>query len=233
MTTSATVTLNPTTPSKDLTAFRSQFKLKVVHSPDMPPSKIKEEPYTWEQTTYIVQINELELFSRSSEQTERYQAFKKQLRNRNISIFKYLLTHQLNWYKPEDNGNKDILEIKSDSQIVIKPEGKALFENPNDLKILYNHFPYFFDDDVVHLCIWSKIPIPADPYSEFGDILPATRKQVDQYIDRTIVKKLGILWENLTWFKNWESLQSVKAISHIHVIIRGITSEQLKELKVC
>lgn len=232
MTTSTTL-VSSATPSFNVSDLKTQFNLKIVHSPDMPPSKIKEAPYTWEQTRYIVELNELELFSRSAEQTQRYQEFKKGLKLRGITIFQYLLCHQLDWYKPEDNGNKSIEEIEYDSQIVIKPEGSKLFENDNDLKVLYNHFPYYFGPDVVHLCIWSKIPITADPESPFGDILPETRAQVDLYIDRIIVKRFGILRENLVWFKNWESLQSVKAISHIHVIIRGITTEQLKELNVC
>lgn len=210
-----------------------KFNLKIVHSPGMPPSKIIENPYTWPEVREIVKSNKLENFARSKESTERYHRFKQELREKGITIFKYLLTHQLNWYKPEDNAGKSITEIEDDSQIVIQLEGTTMFENDQDWKILFNHFPYHFEEDVTHLCIWSKVPIPADPNSPFGDISPQTRRQVDQFLDRIILLRLGIDPENMTWFKNWAALQSVKAISHIHVIIKGITKEQLGELHVC
>lgn len=209
------------------------FNLKIVHSPGMPPSKIIEDPYTWSEVRGIVKSNKLENFARSKESTERYHRFKQELREKGITIFKYLLTHQLNWYNSEDNGGKSITEIEDDSQIVIKLEGTTMFENDQDWKILFNHFPYHFEEDVTHLCIWSKVPIPADPNSPYGDISPQTRRQVDQFLDRIILLRLGIDSENMTWFKNWAALQSVKAISHIHVIIKGITKEQLGELHVC
>lgn len=220
-------------PSMSLTVTTStKFNLRIIYSPDMPPSKMKDTPYTWAETKEIVNTNALEYFARSKQLTESYHNFKKDIKNRGITVFKHLLSHQLQWFDPKLNSNKDISEI-NDSDIVIKAEGSKLFENDNDLKVLYNHFPYFFEDDVVHLCIWSKIPIPADPNSPFGDISPETRMQIRDYLDRIISKRFGILFDNICFFKNWEALQSVKAISHVHVIIKGITKDQLKELNVC
>ncbi|CAK7895276.1 N-acetylglucosamine-induced protein 1 [[Candida] anglica] len=211
-----------------------EFKLKVIHSPDMPPSKIKDDPYTWAQVRNIVGANELEKFARSSEQTRSYHAFKRQLKLDGNTVYKHLLVSQLEWYEPEYNNNIPASQIKDldDSEIVIKAKGKELFEDESDLKTLYNHFPYYFESDVVHLCVWSKIPIPADPESEMGDISPKTRASIQEYLDQILVKGLGISKENFCWFKNWEALQSVKAISHIHVLVKGITKEQLDLLHV-
>ena len=211
-----------------------QFKLKVIESPNMPPSKIKDVPYTWEEVCSIVDSNHLEAFARSSDQTRRYVTFKQHLSQQKTTVFKHLLVNQLHWYNPKDNGGVPVDRINEidDKNLVIKPTGEKLFEEPSDLCILYNHFPYYFEDDVVHLCIWSKIPIPADPESWCGDILSATRSQVEGLIRDIFVDALGMDRSNIRWFKNWEALQSVKAISHVHVLLKGISEAQLQKLHV-
>jgi hypothetical protein len=36
--------------------------------------------------------------------------------------------------------------------------------------------------------------------------------------------------ENVLWFKNWASIQSVRSVEHIHVLIRNYTEEFVKSV---
>lgn len=210
-----------------------KFKVRVVYSPHMPnPSKIKDEPFSWEEIKFIIQNNKLEYFARSKDETERYLKIKEQIKKDNMTVFKHILVESLQWYDPSlNNGvpDNEISKLK-DNEIVFRASSNKLFSDANDIKILKNDFPYHFDKDIQHLCIWSKVRIQADPDSIIGDISPQTRRLIDRYVEKTFIEKLGIPRENLVWFRNWEALQSVKSISHIHVIIKGMTEKQMRSI---
>lgn len=199
-----------------------RIPLTVIHSPDMPSaSKISQRPYTWPEVRDIIKHNDLEAFARLDKQTESYLAFKKYLKEHNSTVFRHIVTHTLGWRRPEE------LEGVQDNNITVAASGDPLFTNPDDLKIVRNDFPYFFEDDVTHLCVWTKRRIESDPKSLIGDLSQETRALIEQYVVQTFVQQLGIPRENLVWFRNWEALQSVKEISHVHVVIKGMTKEQL------
>lgn len=201
---------------------RLEFKLRIVQNPNMPSiSKISDRPYTWREVQEIIRTNQLEHFARSQYQTERYHDFKLQLKHNNTTIFKHMVIKELQWFD-----NNDI----EDHKIEIKSASDKLFTCKEDLKILPNHFPYYFEKDVKHFCVWSKLKIPSDENSELGDLSPSMRQLIEAYIDKTFVQGLGINRDNLVWFRNWEALQSVKAISHVHVIVKGITPEQEQKI---
>lgn len=73
--------------------------------------------------------------------------------------------------------------------------------------------------------VWSKTPIPTDPGS--GDVTDESRRIIREFVDRTFVKRLGDD-ERVVWFKNWVQLQSVRALEHVHVLVRGATKEDLE-----
>lgn len=91
-------------------------------------------------------------------------------------------------------------------------------------------FLIIFEKQVTHLCIWTKFRIPADPTSPIGDISKKTRQIIEKYLTKTFVEKYGIEWSDILWFKNWESLQSVKRLSHIHVLIKGLDQEMIEDM---
>lgn len=194
-------------------------QIQFVQIPNMPVFKIRQEPYKWNEVVHIVKNNELERFARLQAGSEKYLIFKRQLISDNTTIFKYLLVNQLKW------ANKQDIENLSDNQIQVKCKLNDLFVEPSDLKILPNDFPYNFSEGIYHLCVWTKFRIPVDPLSPVGDISKETRDIIEKYLYKTFCEKYGVKWEDLLWFKNWESLQSVKALSHVHVIIRGVSQE--------
>lgn len=199
--------------------------ITVVKSPDMPSaSKISERPYTWSEVRDIIRYNDLELFARSEESTEKYHQFKRYLKQHNSTVVRHIVTHALKWKTPEE------LEGVEDSQINVQESGDPLFTNASDLKIVRNDFPYYFEDDVAHLCVWTKRRIPSDPESKLGDLSTESRALIERYVVKTFVEYLGIPREDIVWFRNWDALQSVKEISHVHVIIKGMTQEQLDKV---
>lgn len=187
-------------------------------------SKFSERPYTWPEVRDIIRYNSLELFARSQETTEKYHQFKKELKDNGSTVFKHLVVNSLQWRTQEQVKN-----VKDDD-IVVPASGAGLFQNALDLKIVRNDFPYYFEDDVVHLCVWTKRRIESDPKSEIGDLSPEMRALIEKYVQKTFVEWLGVDRNDLVWFRNWDALQSVKEISHVHVVVRGMTSEQLEKV---
>ena len=99
------------------------------------------------------------------------------------------------------------------------------FHEPSDYKILVNDWPYGITLDTTHIVVWSKTPIETD--AENGDVTSESRRIIQEFVDRTFVKRLGDK-ERVMWFKNWVSLQSVRALEHIHVLVRDVTKDDLE-----
>lgn len=208
--------------------YYTQFKIQLHHSDLMPqPSKIKsEEPFSWSEIEFIIKTNQLEIFARSEEQTIKYHNFKRWLKDSNTLVNDYLLNHELHWKE------SDIRDQEHDlpQEYSIEYPQDLIFYNKDDISILYNKFPYYFDTNVKHLCIWSKLRISVDKNSPDGDISNRTRKIIHRYLEKTFVEKGGLSWDQIVWFKNWLTLQSVRAISHIHVILRDVDDKFIEEL---
>lgn len=92
------------------------------------------------------------------------------------------------------------------------PRG-APFQYDEDVKILFNDWPYGIDPDIVHLVVWTKFELEDDP--DTGLTTPESRKQIEQYVHTTFGEKC----KEVVWFKNWQSLKSVKALEHFHVML--------------
>ncbi|KAI5960335.1 uncharacterized protein KGF55_004627 [Candida pseudojiufengensis] len=209
----------PTSPTPDqIKEIYKQFNIELHQSNLMPqPSKIKHgNPFSWSEITYIINSNALELFARNEKQTEEYHKFKQFLKDSNISINDYILKHELHWKSSDIR----FQEYEVAKQYDIKHPQDLIFYNDSDIIILPNKFPYYFEKGIVHLCIWSKLIIPNDPNSEVGDISEITKKIIDKYLKKTFIEK-GVDPKDIVWFKNWTSLQSVRSISHIHVILNN------------
>lgn len=56
-------------------------------------------------------------------------------------------------------------------------------EETDDIKILYNDWPYGIDPDIVHLVIWTKFDLEEDPGR--NDLTPEARRQIDGFVSRT------------------------------------------------
>ena len=53
----------------------------------------------------------------------------------------------------------------------------------DDIKILYNDWPYGIDKDIIHLVVWVKFPLEVDPTTD--DLTPRAAAEIEAYIQRT------------------------------------------------
>lgn len=121
-------------------------------------------PQTWSQVVGFVESNHLELFKRWPSDLRRYRVFIHKLHKQYGSVTRFLLAKRLEWEAP------------------VTPAG-APFENPEDIKILCNDWPYGLDSRIVHLVVWTKFRIENDPDTD--DMTDQARKQVDAFVTRT------------------------------------------------
>lgn len=102
----------------------------------------------------------------------------------------------------------------------MEPKGQKLFQDQRDFKIIENDFPYNFTQEIIHVCVWTKLAIESDPESQIGDVTPYIKKVLERYVEKTFVEHLGFAHNDVLWFRNYPFLQSVKDLSHIHVLLR-------------
>lgn len=96
------------------------------------------------------------------------------------------------------------------------------------MKTIYNDWPYGIDSRIVHLCVWTKFPLPDDPETEFKTVTPEYRKLIDDYVDANFRKSVPP--ENVIWFKNWGSLKSIHSMEHFHVMLFDPDPDFIKKI---
>lgn len=108
------------------------------------------------------------------------------------------------------------------------PVSQTPFEDPSDYRVLMNDWPYGMDPGMTHIVVWTRTLIEAD--NDQGDMTPESRELVAKFVQRFFVDRLGRDGPSqVLWFKNWVALQSVRALEHIHVIVRDVDRDILDE----
>lgn len=93
-----------------------------------------------------------------------------------------------------------------------------------DIKILYNDWPYGIDPSIVHLVVWTKFELEDSP--ETGRVTAETRQAIEDYVQKAFAPRA----KELVWFKNWKSLKSVHAVEHFHVMLYRPDAQFLEEI---
>lgn len=131
----------------------------------------------------------------------------------------YVMQKRLKW-QPSD-GSKLETGVRFDYQDPVP------FGNQNDWKTLPNDWPYGLDKGIVHLIVWLKNRLDVEPPR--GDLTPQARALVNNFIEKEFVVPIaqvtGTSGDNVIWFKNWVSLQSVPGIDHVHVLVRNVSQD--------
>ena len=96
------------------------------------------------------------------------------------------------------------------------------------MKIIYNDWPYGVDSRIVHLCVWTKFPLPDDPETGYKTVTPEYGKLIDDYVDKTF--RTRVPSEHVIWFKNWGSLKSIHSMEHFHVMLFDPDMAFVKEI---
>ena len=129
-----------------------------------------------------------------------------------------MIKERLHWHplSPLSSDGPPLFEHKSD----------ITFADRSDYAVLVNDWPYGFDEGIVHLLVWSKTPIPVDDVR--GDVTAESRRQIEDFVERFFVRDLPDGREQVMWFKNWVSLQSVRGVDHVHVLVRDVPEDVLR-----
>ncbi|KAJ6074621.1 uncharacterized protein N7446_002398 [Penicillium canescens] len=175
---------------------------------DQPPKNIQclstpDDHYTrqnWGEVKEIIRTNRIDRFQRVPSDLRKYLEYTAQIKAEYSSVMRFVVKERLHW---GDGSTEDL-----------KPRGN-LFEYDDDIRILYNDWPYGVDTDIIHLVVWTKFELEDDPAT--GDLTPHARKAIERYVLRTFCSRVPA--DQVVWFRNWKSLKSVHAVEHFHVML--------------
>ena len=57
-----------------------------------------------------------------------------------------------------------------------------------DIKILYNDWPYGVEHGIIHLVVWTKFELEDDPATD--DLTPRARREIDDYVNETFCSRV-------------------------------------------
>ncbi|KAJ5888384.1 hypothetical protein N7495_008425 [Penicillium taxi] len=164
---------------------------------------IPDEAYqrqNWEVVQEIIKTNRIDLFQRVPSALRRYLEFTAQIKAQYGSVMRFIVQKRLQW----GEGSPDDM----------KPTGQP-FEFEEDIRILYNDWPYGVNTDIVHLVVWTKFELEDDPATD--DLTADAREAIERFVQQTFCSRVAS--EKVIWFKNWKSLKSVHAVEHFHVML--------------
>lgn len=181
----------------------------------------EDKVITWNEVHYFINSGELYKLKRSQEETKKYHEHKRHLKENNIDMAEYLLG-KLGW------DDKMLSKLNSKEYPTDDLKINASFTDKSLFKLTLNDFPYQFESDVIHLLIWSKIRLPiyvndTTAITMDRNALPEMhvpmKKRIDLFISQNL-ERYNIEPQDYVWFINYSSLQSIKSISHIHLLIK-------------
>ncbi|KAJ8116409.1 hypothetical protein ONZ43_g4446 [Nemania bipapillata] len=173
--------------------------LLAVNAKDKGILSTPDEEYrlhTWPEVQKLILDNRLDLFQRVPSELRKYLEYTWGLKRDYGSVMNFILSQRLQWNTP------------------ITPRGRP-FEFEDDLKILWNDWPYGIDKKIVHIVVWTKFDLEDDPATD--DLTDKARAEIDAFVLKTFGSRVPR--ENYIWFKNWRSLKSVQAVEHFHVML--------------
>lgn len=109
------------------------------------------------------------------------------------------------------------------------------FEDSRDYAILLNDWPYGFEPGIKHILVWSRTPIAVD--ATRGDVTTDSKRIIEAFVERQFVRTLAQnasididdARKRVMWFKNWVSLQSVRGVDHVHVLVKDAPEMLLEQ----
>jgi hypothetical protein len=162
--------------------------------------------------TPSLETNKLHVLKRKPSDLRRYMKWTTEIKAEFGSMTQYILANRLpkSWGLPP-----------------FTAASNTPFADPSDYRVLLNDWPYGLEPSITHMVVWSRTIIPVD--SDNGDMTPESRKLVEDFVQRCFVDTLGPGGQDkVLWFKNWVSLQSVRTLEHIHVLVRDVDDDTLE-----
>jgi hypothetical protein len=173
-------------------------------------------PHSWQNLHHLISTNQLDELKRWPSSLKAYLAWTAHVKAKYGSATEYLLQQRLLWTPRTGEGR-----LRFDVQ------GREPFEHEDDFKILRNDWTYALEEGISHIVVWSKIPLEVDAN---GALTKGGRRCVEGFVEREFRAKAGeeSEGEKVVWFKNTTNLQSVRALEHVHILLRGVREEVLR-----
>ncbi|GAP87291.1 hypothetical protein SAMD00023353_2701230 [Rosellinia necatrix] len=173
--------------------------LRTVNAKDLGIITTPDSEYrlsTWPEVQKLILTNRIDLFQRVPSELRKYLEYTWKLKRDHGSVMDFILTQRLRWDMP------------------IVPKGRP-FEYEEDMKILWNDWPYGIDSKIVHIVVWTKFALEDDPATD--DLTEEARAEIDVFVRKTFGSRVSA--DHYIWFKNWRSLKSIQAVEHFHVML--------------
>ncbi|ROW17546.1 hypothetical protein VPNG_00712 [Cytospora leucostoma] len=162
--------------------------------------------HDWDELRQIIDTNDLSALKRKPSDLRRYIQWTAETKAAYGSMTNYLIQHRL----PGSWGS-----------LPFTPASLIPFADPSDYSVLVNDWPYGLAPGITHIVVWTRTAIPTDPGT--GDVTDESRKLIGEFVKTYFVDRLGPGGdEKVMWFKNWVSLQSVRALEHFHVLVKDV-----------
>jgi hypothetical protein len=156
--------------------------------------------------TVPTETNNLSVLKRKPSDLRRYMKWTAETKAAYGSMTNFLLQHRL---------------PKSWGSVPFIPASEIPFKDTSDYIVLVNDWPYGLTPGITHFVVWTRTIIPTDP--DTGDVTPESRTLIVDFVKTDFSDKLGPGGEErVMWFKNWVALQSVRALEHIHVLVKDV-----------
>lgn len=174
-------------------------------------------PHTWEDVHHLISTGQLDELKRWPSFLKAYLAWTAHIKAKYGSATQYILQQRLFW-EPLNSTGSFRFELANEQP----------FADSADYKIIKNDWTYAVTEGINHIVVWSKKPLPVN---EVGALTEEGRSIVEGFVKREFRDKAceEVEGTKVQWFKNTTILQSVRALEHIHVLVRDVDEEVLKQ----
>jgi hypothetical protein len=177
-------------------------------------------PHSWENLHELIAAGELDELKRWPSFLKAYLAWTAHVKAKYGTITEYILRQRLFW-EP----------LNTEGRIKFATKEARAFDHVDDYKIIRNDWTYAVTPGISHIVVWSKQSLPVDAE---GALTAEGRQIVLDFVDREFRAKVGEVnaGDKVQWFKNTTNLQSVRALEHVHVLVRDVPEDVLKQWMV-
>ncbi|SCV03133.1 LAME_0H07976g1_1 [Lachancea meyersii CBS 8951] len=182
---------------------------------------------SWDEIGVLVHTGELQLLLRTPAVTDQYRRYKLSLADRGLTVVEAVVLEKLHW---------DSVSLSQLAQHwpTASLQLQAMLSRRELFKLLKNDFPYDFPASVHHLVLWSKVRIPlyvdgggsGGGSSSCEKVRPVEAK-IQRFLDVNLARHNV---HDFVWFVNYPHLQSVTAVSHIHVLVNTSRPHRIAQI---
>ncbi|OQV00198.1 hypothetical protein CLAIMM_05730 [Cladophialophora immunda] len=200
----------------------SPFPLTAVDQSVLAMTDDQFHPHTWEELKQVIAEHNLSILKRWPSDLRRYIKWSSQTKATYGSVPNFVMRERLKWTPLPSSTPETGPRFAVNNPVPFADEA--------DYKILVNDWPYGLAPGIRHIIVWLKTRLESEPTR--GDMTPRSRQQVEDFIQSTFVDRVKDLpgeQEKVMWFKNWTELQSVPGMEHVHVLVRDVPDDIIRD----